>query len=148
MRRVTLVSLLALSLSVHAVLPALARSPRSAFSTPSFDCARAVRPDERAICSNGLLAELDMMITTLYRMLWHYIENYDGAMGVLAQLRDSQRAFLKRRAACGDDIRCIERVQRKRIDALLDDYKRGTTSPILAPVNDTNKGQTARSQHE
>ncbi len=148
MRRTSLMALLAAMLLVFTIVPGRAIGPEWHARTPSFDCAKATRPDEKAICSNDLLAELDTMIATLYAMLWHYIENYDNAMGVLSRLRDSQRDFLKRRAACGADIRCIERVQRKRIDALLDDYKRGTTAPIIAPLNNEASEMPAAAPHK
>ncbi len=85
----------------------------------SYDCRRAVTPDEIAICEDPLLGELDVIQADFYRRLRHYTENFDNAMGLQAQLRDEARAFLSRRASCGADHVCIETAYRARIRELL-----------------------------
>jgi uncharacterized protein YecT (DUF1311 family) len=69
---------------------------------PSFDCAKAGTPTERAICSDADLAELDLRLNKLYKPL-------------AAQLRDSQREWFKKRDQCGGSIECLEREYNERI---------------------------------
>ena len=90
----------------------------------SFDCRRAVTPDEIAICSNPLLGELDEIMADFYRRLRHYTKNYDNAMGLQAQLRDEARTFLRLRATCGTDEQCLEQAYRARIHQLLQHWNR------------------------
>jgi len=90
----------------------------------SFDCRRAVTPDEVAICSNPLLGELDEIMADFYRRLRHYTGNFDNAMGLQGQLVNEARDFLRRRAACGADEQCLEQAYRTRIRQLLQHWSR------------------------
>ena len=101
------------------LLPATTRDA----AAQSFDCRRAVTPDEIAICSNPLLGELDEIMADFYRRLRHYTQNYDNAMGLQAQLRDEARTFLRLRATCGADEKCLEQAYRTRIRQLLDRWQ-------------------------
>ena len=90
-----------------------------AANAASFDCRKARTPDEVAVCADPLLSELDEIMADFYRRFRHYTENFDNAMGLQAQLVDEARDFLRRRAACGSDVRCLEEVYRQRIRQLL-----------------------------
>lgn len=92
------------------VLSALA-APAAA---QSFDCAKAAKPDEVAVCDHRDLADLDVEMATL----WWTIRELPLAMGERGAAGDDQRDFLKRRAACGGDAGCIERAYRDRIAAM------------------------------
>jgi len=88
-------------------------------SAQSYDCRKAVTPDEIAVCNDPLLGELDTVQADFYQRLRHYTTNFDNAMGLQAQLRDEACAFLRRRAACGADHACLEAAYRARIRELL-----------------------------
>jgi uncharacterized protein len=91
---------------------ALAGLPAAA-EAASFDCAKAAAPDEIAICASRALDDADVEMTTRYDMLLQLL-----AMGAAGDLRDSQRAFLKTRAACGSDDACLAKAYADRIAAL------------------------------
>jgi uncharacterized protein len=80
---------------------------------PSFDCVTNTAPDERTICANSGLAELDIQASSLYFSLRDTL----GAPQKIL-LRDAQRYWLKRRAACGANASCIARLYRARIPEL------------------------------
>ena len=91
---------------------ALAGLPAAA-GAASFDCAKAAAPDEIAICASRALDDADVEMATRYDMLLQLL-----AMGAAGDLRDSQRAFLKSRAACGSDEACLTKAYSDRIAAL------------------------------
>jgi uncharacterized protein len=59
---------------------------------PTFDCARAIRAVEKAICSDADLARLDRQIDDAYKAALGQL-NRSG----VARLRREQRAFIARR---------------------------------------------------
>jgi uncharacterized protein len=69
---------------------------------PSFDCVKAETVDEKAICSDPELAELDRAGAAAYRQA-----RKANAKESLAAARD----FLARRRACNDSAECIRREQ-------------------------------------
>ncbi len=79
-------------------------------SSPSFDCARAGTPTERAICGSVELGDLDTEMAALYRSL-----RASGSAARRQQLLDTQRAFLRVRNACGGDESCLQAVYASRI---------------------------------
>ncbi|MFD9899696.1 lysozyme inhibitor LprI family protein [Mesorhizobium sp. NPDC059054] len=70
----------------------------SASASPSFDCTKAKRPDEVAICANPYLAQTDLETTTAYESF--KARNRKKAISIA-------KAFLARRHACGADEACI-----------------------------------------
>jgi uncharacterized protein len=80
----------------------------------SFDCARATRADEIAICRNPRLSELDSEMAGL----WYAWSRVPMLMGGNGARMDSARAFLARRAACGRDTACLTAAYRARIEEL------------------------------
>jgi uncharacterized protein len=80
---------------------------------PSFNCAIDKGPDERTICASFSLSEFDRQLNNLYR---NAINNLSAADQI--QLREAQRGWLKRRAACSLDAICIEGLYRARIPEL------------------------------
>ncbi len=106
------------------MLAAVAAAAAAPAAAQSYDCAKAATPDEIAVCGDPLLSELDTVQAAFYRRLRHYTTHFDNAMGLQAQLRDEARAFLRRRAACGADRACLERVYRARILRLLEWWRR------------------------
>jgi len=70
---------------------------------PSFDCARAFKPDEIAICGSARLAALDVELTDVYKE-----KRASGSKSFRDSVRTTQRAWLKRRESCGADVGCLE----------------------------------------
>jgi len=80
----------------------------------SFDCAKAARPDEIAICSTPSLSDLDVEMATLYRVRMEL----PMLMGARGAAQDEQRDFLSTRAKCGGDVQCLTSTYDARIDVL------------------------------
>lgn len=81
-----------------------------AASGPSFNCARATGPDERAICRSPALSAQDRQLARLYRDVQHCT-----AMGGRGANIDDQLDWLKARARCGKDRACLVGLYRVRI---------------------------------
>ena len=71
--------------------------------SPSFDCARAFKPDEIAICGSARLAALDVELADVYKE-----KRASGSKGFRDNVRTTQRAWLKLRESCGADVGCLE----------------------------------------
>lgn len=106
-----------------ALFVCLATVPRA--EAASFDCARAAKPAEFAICANPKLSELDVEMSTLY---WVRMQ-LPMLMGARGAAQDEQRQFLVDRDACGATVSCIQsRYQarnaalRRTIQAGMQDY--------------------------
>jgi uncharacterized protein len=76
----------------------------------SFDCARAAKPDERAICQDRALNDRDVTMAVLYGLDRKFL-----AMGGRGLLMDEQAAWLRSRHACGANRACLARVYDRRI---------------------------------
>ena len=93
----------------------------------SFDCARATKADEIAICRTPSLSALDSEMSGL----WYANSRVPMLMGSTGTRGDEARAFLARRAACGRDVGCLTGLYRARIrdlrggiDAAMEEYRR------------------------
>lgn len=93
-------------------------------SAASFDCKKAKQPDEKAICADRQLSELDVQVATTYRLLRGLF-----AMGMRGNLGDSQLAWLEQRRACGANNSCLKQRYQERLDALQKVYD-GIEKPI------------------
>lgn len=80
----------------------------------SFDCAKATKPDETAICSSTKLSDLDVQMTTLYDVRMEI----PMLMGARGAAEDEQQAFLTERGKCGGDVACIDAAYLARIAVL------------------------------
>ena len=80
-------------------------------ATPSFNCSKAQAPDERAICSDDRLAELDRAVAEGYRQA----KEKDAT-----DARDIAKETLAGRQACGADKLCILDQQVKAIGGFVD----------------------------
>ncbi|HVZ53980.1 MAG TPA: hypothetical protein VG986_18570 [Pseudolabrys sp.] len=105
MKRVILLLAALAGLSMVAPPSAFAQSAR-----PSFDCRAARSPDERAICADARLAELDQAVTIAYKQIETHKENLGSALGMA-------REALAARRACGSDRLCILDQQASELDA-------------------------------
>ncbi len=84
-----------------------------AAAAASFDCSTAKATDEKAICANCGLQQLDVKMTTLYGVITKLV-----AMGQRGDIQDAQRAWLSRRALCGSDAGCLRQAYEGRIREL------------------------------
>ncbi|WP_454654970.1 peptidoglycan-binding protein [Bosea beijingensis] len=84
---------------------------------PSFDCSRAGRPDERAICASPELRRLDRDVAQFYLPI-----STDRAN------RDVQRRFLAERVECRGNVACLRQVYEVRLAEL----RRASGSPPAA----------------
>lgn len=87
---------------------------------PSFDCAKASQPDERAICGDQQLAELDNLSAAGF----NFVKLKYGKSKAL----NVARPLLKLRRACGGNRDCI---RQRQIDAIRTYQKLG--APITLP---------------
>jgi uncharacterized protein YecT (DUF1311 family) len=98
-------------------------SPPPAFQPPaggpSFDCAKAATPSEKAICADARLAKLDLDLAQLVTGLRH---GHD-TVGARNQLLDLQRSWLKGRDAqcrrAADISACLKEQYRAQHDRLM-----------------------------
>jgi uncharacterized protein len=81
-----------------------------------FDCAKASRPDERAICAHPRLSDMDVEMATLYRVRMQM----PMLMGSRSAAGDEQVAWLAQRRTCGADVACLTASYRARIERLGD----------------------------
>jgi uncharacterized protein len=102
MRAVRLIWLLCI-----AVLPFAAQAQ-------TFDCRAAGRSDERAICSNEDLAELDIQMSNAYFRLLNGLSET-----ARAQLHSEQAEWLSERQDCGSNLRCLRSKYQERIKELV-----------------------------
>jgi uncharacterized protein len=102
------------------VLVALAATPAFA-QGPSYDCAKAQTPDEKAICADAKLSELDRLGAQGYRQA-------RSSPGNAKKSVDAAKAFLAKRRACDATTDCIMREQA----AVLEVY-RGLGATVEVP---------------
>lgn len=79
----------------------------------SFDCAKARAPDEKAVCANRTLNDLDVTMGELFSLDKRLLP-----MGGRDALIGEQQAFLKSRKACGAKVGCLTELYQKRVAAL------------------------------
>ncbi|MFG1431871.1 lysozyme inhibitor LprI family protein [Xanthobacter sp. V2C-8] len=79
----------------------------------SFDCATARAADEKTVCADCGLQQLDVKLSTLYGVITKLV-----AMGQRGDIQDAQRAWLSRRALCGSDAACVRQAYEARIREL------------------------------
>jgi uncharacterized protein len=98
----------------HLLLAAFLALPGLAAAQPSFDCARARAWDERAICAQADLSELDRRIAAAWRTVTERAPAEERA-----RLQGEQRAWLAERRACQGPVEreaqsCLRRMLRAR----------------------------------
>ncbi len=77
----------------------------------SFDCGKARTADEKAICADRTLSELDVAMATLYGVRMQI----PMLMGARGAAQDEQRAWLAERRACGGEVTCLTASYQRRI---------------------------------
>ncbi len=96
-------------LALTAVCAAVAMPAAAA----SFDCAKARKADEKAICANRDLNDQDVRVDQMYGITRHLVP-----MGGRDAIMDQQRAWLKARQTCGNNRACLKRSYDQRLDEL------------------------------
>ncbi|PVM72940.1 lysozyme inhibitor LprI family protein [Caulobacter radicis] len=79
----------------------------------SFDCAKARRADEKAICADRTLNDKDVRMALLYD-----INKRTMGMGARGALMDGQQAWLNDRAGCKANRMCLARAYDRRLGEL------------------------------
>ncbi|MDR0218153.1 MAG: hypothetical protein LBI71_04595 [Enterobacteriaceae bacterium] len=79
----------------------------------SFDCAKAKTPDEKVICTNPKLNDLDVEMNVKY----HFLRGL-FAMGLSGKMYDDQKEWLRQRQQCKANISCLKESYRQRISQL------------------------------
>jgi uncharacterized protein len=69
----------------------------------SFDCTKATTPDEKAVCADQRLSDLDGVVSNAFKQA-RQAANNPGDQPALTAVA---RGFLKERRACGADRSCI-----------------------------------------
>lgn len=84
----------------------LALSATAGAADPSFDCAKAQAPDEKAICASPELSKLDSLVAAEF-----------ATFQATFQPREKvARELLESRQACGDEFACIAAAQLNALD--------------------------------
>jgi uncharacterized protein len=91
----------------------------------SFNCALAKTADEKAICHNATLSDLDTQMATLFGVRM----KVPMLMGARGDAGDEQIQWLQSRRACGGSVACLTgsykgriSVLNSEIDAAMQDY--------------------------
>lgn len=79
----------------------------------SFDCDRAKTADEKAVCAHRSLNDLDVSMALLYKLDRRFLP-----MGGRDALIGQQQTWLKNRAQCASDVKCLTDVYQQRIQVL------------------------------
>lgn len=82
----------------------VAISLASSAAAASFDCAKARAPDEKAICADRRLNDMDVEMAVRLDVAKHLV-----AMGQRGALMDDQASWLQARHTCRSDKACLIR---------------------------------------
>ncbi|GJE43094.1 lysozyme inhibitor LprI family protein [Methylobacterium soli] len=91
----------------------LAAAGAGSAQAASFPCAKAEAPDERAVCANLPLNDLDVEMAVRFEILKDLLP-----MGGRGKLRDDQEAWLAERRSCGADTACLRQAYETRLKTL------------------------------
>ncbi|WP_312263145.1 pesticin C-terminus-like muramidase [Candidatus Igneacidithiobacillus taiwanensis] len=136
---------------VGAVLSAFILCSMIADRVWAFNCSKASTPTEQKICNDPDLKRLDAQMGRDYVLFMEHYKTSGNYDCLVADEKQRQIAWLKKRDACGADRECIAATYKERIDqigsyarkcAIPDSArpgcKEGTTqTPISAPVTST-----------
>jgi uncharacterized protein len=92
----------------------IATSLGSAASAQSFDCRNARSADERAICQDSRLGDLDKQLADVYDRVGSKLSKEERA-----GFEKNETAFVNARHRCGEHRGCIEQSYRNRMQELL-----------------------------
>lgn len=93
----------------------LDRLPPDAKPQPSFDCVKASSAAEKAICGSVQLASFDRSVNWSYQVAYDDVKhNGDNPSSLVS----SQRAWLRKRNACGSNASCLLTTMKQRLGEL------------------------------
>jgi len=92
------------------ILALLAAHPAAA---ASFRCTKAKLPDEKAICADRRLNDLDVELAVRLDVIRHLVP-----MGTRGALMDDQQAWLSARHQCGADHNCLAQHYSDRLEEI------------------------------
>lgn len=90
----------------------------------SFDCQKATQADEKTICANRSLNDMDVEMATKYQFLQGLFP-----MGTRGAMQDAQQVWLKSRQKCGSDTDCLAKSYESRLQQL-DEIYAGINKPL------------------
>lgn len=79
----------------------------------SFDCSKAQRPSEKAVCSDAELARLDIALADDYKVLLKSTDDPEA-------IKSSQIAWIRESRLCQSDIDCLKRKYNERIIEIIE----------------------------
>jgi uncharacterized protein len=82
----------------------------TAATAASFDCDKAAKPDETAVCENRSLNDADVRMATMFDLASRMV-----AMGERDGLKTVQSKWLEARAKCEGDVACLTGIYDQRI---------------------------------
>lgn len=100
-------------MKIREVLMAIAVLYPLAGYSASFDCQKAMQADEKAICADRSLNDMDVAMATKYQFLRGLFP-----MGTRGRMMDAQKAWLHSRQKCGSDISCLTKLYEGRLQQL------------------------------
>lgn len=87
--------------------------PATSFSA-SYDCNKmSLLPDEKTICDDRTLNDMDVKMATMY----HFVQDFYG-MGSQGAMREDQAAWLAERRKCKTNKPCLRDAYLERIEAI------------------------------
>lgn len=110
----------------------------------AMDCTKATSAVENTICANTALFALDAQLGTLYRQVM--------TLAAQPELKRTQRAWLKTRNACADDVACLDERYRQRVQTLQAQWRQAVTwqpdAVDLQVMNDLQESIRAQSKND
>ncbi|MDH5218644.1 MAG: lysozyme inhibitor LprI family protein [Gammaproteobacteria bacterium] len=85
----------------------------------SFNCSKAGTETEKTICGSIALAAYDKSLAKAYISTLKHLR-LEGDQNALQQFKQSQKDWLKRRNACGKDIKCLQKIMQDRLNVIFD----------------------------
>jgi len=81
----------------------------------SFDCTKAATSVEKTICGSVALAAYDQSVTQSFKQALAYYQTKEDTKETIAELKKSQKLWLKQRNTCGSDAVCLDKSMGERI---------------------------------
>ncbi len=85
-------------------------------AAPSFNCSGKLSKNERLICKNRSLSQIDQNIADTYNELTSFLNRSAADL-----IRGDQKRFVKQRQQCGSSFRCTQALMQGRLDELTAD---------------------------
>lgn len=100
----------------------LKRLPTDIKPAPSFNCSKAVKPAERAICHSFDLAAWDVSVNDAFRTVVSQATEVDpNDHQTISTIKKQQNAWIAQRNQCGNDSQCLYKSMISRVETLHDD---------------------------